>query len=300
MKNSKSLLTIFIITLCFSLVLASTGALFVIAERFFPVAVKSMKDDLLFIGVDKRLCAYSLNEGASYLSFSSLLSDERTELNNSLVLISAKHPICDSLDFSSVCEYKSSDVYFDYCAHEAYRSLADHISKKFNTKLYIMSAFRSEEEQADIYNEQGPDTAQKPGESEHQSGLALDVYVSGYAGASFFKTDVGKYVNSFCSNYGFIIRYPSEAKDVTGIDFEPWHIRYVGRPHSDIIALNSITLEEYLDSLIIDNYYSIGNYVILKTDGSHPIGIPEQYEALTVSPDNCGNYVLTFKLYDKG
>ena len=296
MKTSKNISSIFIITAIFTIILALFALVFAAAERFFPSASMSLKNDLLFIGLEKELTPYTPSKSCTAYSLTELIADKRTECNNSLVIISQKNPIGDDLDFSSVTEYKNSGVLFDTCAHDGYQKLSSYIQERFGKKLYVMSAYRDEKEQSDLYAEQGSDTAQRPGESEHQSGLALDVYVSGFAGASFLKTDVGKYVNSFCHQYGFIIRYPDGAKDITGIDFEPWHIRYVGAPHADIISLNSITLEEYTSSLSLSEYYSYGNYIICKVSPTDTVLAPESYESLVISPDNCGNYILTIFL----
>jgi len=295
MKVSKKYMSVFIVTAVFATVVILASVAFLIMGRYFPVAVTSLQKDLLFIGANRELSVFTLVQDARKHTLTELMSDEKTEFNNSLVLISSRHPIGSELSFASVSEYKNSGVFFDSCAHGSYSELSAYVSEELGNKLYVMSAYRTAEEQDALYKEQGGDTAQRAGESEHQSGLALDVYVSGFAGASFLKSDVGRYVNGYCHKYGFIIRYPDEAKEITGIDFEPWHIRYVGRPHADVISLNGITLEEYLDMLSPDVYYSCGDYVILKTARTEDISVPEGYDSLIISPDNCGNMILTFK-----
>lgn len=59
----------------------------------------------------------------------------------------------------------------------------------------------------------------------------------------------GKWIEKNAWKYGFILRYPSDKTDVTGIQYEPWHIRYVGLPHSTIMQKMNLALEEYLDYL---------------------------------------------------
>ncbi|MET3292533.1 UNVERIFIED_CONTAM: LAS superfamily LD-carboxypeptidase LdcB [Brevibacillus sp. OAP136] len=59
----------------------------------------------------------------------------------------------------------------------------------------------------------------------------------------------GKWLKENAWKYGFILRYPEEKVDITGIQYEPWHYRYVGLPHSAIIQERKFTLEEYLDYL---------------------------------------------------
>jgi len=296
MKKMKNFYSIFIVSIVFTVIIIMVGIAIHFAEKLFPSYILSIKKDLLFIGVQKELHTLEADENFQTNSLAELLSDTKTTFNNSLALISSNHPINTSLNFSSVSEYKDSDVYFDSSAHNDYSNLSEYIYNNFNQKLYVMSAYRTSEEQKELFLTQGPDTAQRPGESEHQSGLALDVYISGYAGASFLKTDIGKYINAYCHKYGFIIRYPDDKKAITGIDFEPWHIRYVGHPHASVISLNQITLEEYLDSFLSDVYYSYKNYIIVKTSNTENIKCPENYLSVVISPDNCGNYIFTFEM----
>ena len=176
----------------------------------------------------------------------------------------------------------------------------ERICNKFGEKLYITSAYRTADEQQALYDEKGSSVAQRPGESEHQTGLAADVAIKGFGGASILKTDAGKYINLHCWNYGFIIRYPDGRKDVTGINYEPWHIRYVGAPHAEYICKNDITLEEYVESLtqnMLFTYDKLPQYAVIKTDGHGDIVVPENYVSCIISPDNCGNYIITFQLY---
>ena len=131
------------------------------------------------------------------------------------------------------------------CILDAYGELAAAVYEKTEEKLYISSGIRDREKQQVLY-EQDPNTATIPGASEHETGLCMDVYVSGFAGDGFIKSEAGLFVNAHGHEYGFIIRYPKHGEEQTGIRFEPWHIRYVGQPHADIIYNNKLTLEEYI------------------------------------------------------
>ena len=97
-----------------------------------------------------------------------------------------------------------------------------------------------------------------------------------------------------CGDFGFIIRYPAGKENITGFNYEPWHIRYVGMPHSKIITEGGITLEEYIDSLEIDNWYSYNNYLISRQNPDN-LKIPSTYKNndIKVSPDNTGYYIIT-------
>lgn len=122
---------------------------------------------------------------------------------------------------------------------------------KDNISLEIASGFRSYEEQKALYNEYKAENGQKkadtfsarPGYSEHQSGMAMDVN-----GADF--SMVGqkdmKWLEKHCAEYGFIIRFPKGKESITGYSYEPWHIRYVGKKAAKEIKKQGICLEEYL------------------------------------------------------
>ena len=90
-----------------------------------------------------------------------------------------------------------------------------------------------------------------PGASEHQIGLALDIISNDYTvlNEGFEKTSAGKWLKKHCKEYGFILRYPRGKEYITGIDYEPWHFRYVGKEAATIIMDNEITLEEFVESI---------------------------------------------------
>lgn len=214
-------------------------------------------------------------------------------IDQSLMLINTEYRLPDDFD-PRISEYKDTGVYMNKCMLEAYAALSASVTEEYGKKLYVSSDFRSAEEQEQLYLED-PLTATEVGASEHQSGLALDVYVARYAGDSFIKSKAGRYVNSKCCKYGFIIRYPSYGEAETGIRFEPWHIRYVGQPHAEIIYNNQLTLEEYILSLQVGEWYEVGEYFICRQSigESGEISLPERFEKCVISPDNTGYYIVT-------
>lgn len=132
--------------------------------------------------------------------------------------------------------------------------------------LYVCSAYRSVDRQKELFNEsmidyvnQGKtyyeaaiETAKSiawPGESEHATGLAMDIVSSDYAGLDEKQgeTDDQKWLMEHCYEYGFILRYPKDKLEDTGIIYEPWHYRYVGVEAALEIRDQGVTLEEYLD-----------------------------------------------------
>ena len=231
--------------------------------------------------------------GFGEYSLEELKKDSRVSFDQSLMLINTKHTLKE--DFvPDVLEYKDTTVYMSRCMIEAYAALSAAVNERTEKKLYVSSDLRSAEEQEALYAED-PLTATLPGASEHQTGLALDVYVAYYSGDGFIKSPSGRFVNSHAHEYGFIIRYPSYAEEVTGIRYEPWHIRYVGHPHSDVIYRNHITLEEYIEILEIGEWYEINGFLVSRQRIGENVTLPETFESCVISPDNTGCYIITVK-----
>ena len=148
-------------------------------------------------------------------------------------------------------------------AYTAYTQMINVMKAEGGTHgLQLVSAYRPYEYQRRLFDNKTRDlvaqghnaavaeglaakSVQRPGASEHQTGLALDVSVSGQLTQDFAATKAGQWLAANAHRFGFIIRYPQYKTEVTQIIFEPWHLRYVGIPHARIIWENGITLEEY-------------------------------------------------------
>lgn len=92
----------------------------------------------------------------------------------------------------------------------------------------------------------------RPGQSEHQSGLAVDISsaeINYQLEETFGDTAAGKWVAEHAHEYGFILRYGKDKEAITGYVFEPWHIRYVGKTAAAEIHESGLALEEYLEQL---------------------------------------------------
>jgi D-alanyl-D-alanine carboxypeptidase len=91
-------------------------------------------------------------------------------------------------------------------------------------------------------------STQIPGASEHQTGLAVDLVSREWLGytltEAFADTAEARWLASRCAEFGFIIRYPKEKESITGIVYEPWHLRYVGIEAARYMTDNQLTLEE--------------------------------------------------------
>ena len=144
-------------------------------------------------------------------------------------------------------------------AADAFHSMAEEAEKQ-GIELVITTAYRSYSFQATLYNNYVARDGQaaadrysaKPGYSEHQTGLAADISSAsvGYRlTAEFAGTAEGKWLSENAHLFGFIIRYPEGKEDITGYQYEPWHIRYVGNVAAAYIHENEIILEEYLKLL---------------------------------------------------
>lgn len=116
--------------------------------------------------------------------------------------------------------------------------------------LFVKSGYRSYIDQKIIYRDysarDGAAAADRysarPGHSEHQTGMAMDLNSLDF---SFADTPEGIWLAAHCAEYGFIIRYPAGCEDKTGYVYEPWHVRYVGEELARKITDSGLCLEEY-------------------------------------------------------
>ena len=132
----------------------------------------------------------------------------------------------------------------------------------------ICSAYRTHEYQDELYQNKifrlvasgvapwdAPAVAARsvavPGTSEHQLGLAVDIIDETYVNLDRWQenTAVQQWLMAHCTDYGFILRYPNEKSDITGIIYEPWHYRFVGVSTAKAVAESGLCFEEYLNAL---------------------------------------------------
>lgn len=139
-------------------------------------------------------------------------------------------------------------------------------------KLYLKSAYRSWKTQNTMYTNRlkknkGKDDGwvSKPGASDHQTGLGCDVLNYAWTqkdgmNEKFAQTAEAQWMAAHCHEYGFVIRYPKDKVAITEINYEPWHLRYVGVPVAAYMAENNLCLEEFCEQLwtAIDEYIARG------------------------------------------
>lgn len=225
------------------------------------------------------------------ISPEALLADERCVWEQSMLLVNEAHLLPEGFD-AEISPYKDTDVWMNTCMQEAYAALADEVRERFGQSLYVRSAYRTAEEQQEELKADD-ELAAPIGASEHQTGLAIDVYLPYYAGMAILKTEAGRWINDHSWEYGFIIRYPSYGTAETGFPFEPWHLRYVGAPHAEIMAKGCLTLEEYVPMLTPGVFYHYGGYLISRQQGD-TLSVPETFRSVVISTDNTGCWILTF------
>ncbi|AIQ77073.1 MULTISPECIES: D-Ala-D-Ala carboxypeptidase VanY [Paenibacillus] len=224
-----------------------------------------------------------------------------------LLLVNRQYPVHeDSVKPDIVTLYEQADLVQGYGLLDTSIRLSESVAHKFNKMVkaaekegvnhfLISSGYRDFEEQEKLYQEKGSDYALPAQYSEHNLGLSLDI---GSSQAEMSKAPEGKWLQKNAWKYGFILRYPKDKTEITGIKYEPWHFRYVGLPHSAIIHEKGLVLEQYLDflkenkeiSTTVDgkaytvSYFPVSKYTTIK--------IPQEGQYMT-SGDNMDGIIVT-------
>jgi D-alanyl-D-alanine carboxypeptidase len=232
-------------------------------------------------------------EGSDAKSLNECLKDERVTKDNTLILVNLDHPLPEGYE-ADLEEYNGAQMH--PLMVQNYIAMRDAVQKKTGIRIYVSSDYRTAEKQAELLEYYGPNRAAPVGCSEHEAGLSLDVYASQYASYEFLNSPAGRMVNRICHEYGFVIRYEADKTEVTGFDYEPWHLRYVGAPHAELIAKSGLAYEEYINALTPETWYAYENYRILRTNNIEEITLPTNFISCHISPDNTGYYIVTVEL----
>ncbi|REK75158.1 M15 family metallopeptidase [Paenibacillus paeoniae] len=176
-----------------------------------------------------------------------------------LLLVNKDHPVPDSLkpELEAVSLVRNSELIDGFSVLDNTVLLSPRLVDKFRTMIkdaakegvvqfMISSGYRNKEKQEELYRTMGAKLALPAGYSEHNLGLSMDI---GSSQAEMNRAPEGKWLKDHSWKYGFILRYPEDKTAVTGIQYEPWHFRYVGLPHSAIMWEKNLVLEQYLDFL---------------------------------------------------
>lgn len=147
----------------------------------------------------------------------------------------------------------NKDKYLVKEARINFEKLSNDAAKK-HLSIIAVSTYRNYQYQENLFSnyikEKGLEHtlkySAKPGHSEHQTGLAVDVMGSNKDYNLFENTKEFKWMINNCYKYGFILRYPKGKENITGFSYEPWHYRYVGKKVAKYIYKNNLTLEEFI------------------------------------------------------
>ena len=199
-----------------------------------------------------------------------------------LLLANAENPLPQ--DWSIQTEEVQNGYEMDKRAAPAMREMIQ-AAKEDGVELMLCSAYRSVEKQQQLFDrsqqaymaqgrseeEAYATTATEtaiPGTSEHQTGLAADIVTPTYQmlDAGFADTPAGQWLSEHAAEYGFVLRYPQDKQEVTGIIYESWHYRFVGKTHAKLMKESGLCLEEYLQQELPEGY----------TGASEPYDLPKQ------------------------
>ncbi|WP_312046938.1 M15 family metallopeptidase [Anaerotignum sp.] len=205
----------------------------------------------------------------SQINKTQISKKENTDVWN-LVLVNKDHPLKE--DFSvKLTQIKNGHAIDERALSDLQAMLDD--ARAVGLSPFICSSYRTNEKQTMLYNNQvnqykmqgySEEAARVeagkwvavPGTSEHQLGLAVDIVATSYQvlDQQQENTPEQRWLMENCYKYGFILRYPVEKSDITGIGYEPWHYRYVGKEAAAEITKAGICLEEYLDERGYNEY----------------------------------------------
>ena len=152
-------------------------------------------------------------------------------------------------------DYSCQDVAYMELRSEALQAYYQWCQAAQEQGIYIraIAGYRSYDYQAGLWNynagiygeEYADQYYARPGQSEHNSGLAVDITFNGYNFNEIELYDGYEWILSSAHEYGFILRYPEDKQDITRYGYESWHFRYVGKEAAEVIYRNNWTLEEY-------------------------------------------------------
>ncbi|OPH62101.1 D-Ala-D-Ala carboxypeptidase VanY [Paenibacillus ferrarius] len=224
-----------------------------------------------------------------------------------LLLVNKDYPVPSGGDVSeAVTLLEHKELLNGFIVLDKTIQLSPDLVKKFSTmigaaakdgvsRFLISSGYRNHKEQNKLYQQMGAKYALPAGYSEHNLGLSLDI---GSTQSEMSHAPEGKWLIKNAWRYGFILRYPADKTAITGIQFEPWHFRYVGLPHSAIMQEKNFVLEEYLDFLkekktfttVVDHQtYEISYYPVAQNK-TIPVPANGRYQ---ISGNNVDGVIVT-------
>ncbi|MGM9942016.1 MAG: D-alanyl-D-alanine carboxypeptidase family protein [Bulleidia sp.] len=223
-----------------------------------------------------------------------------------LILVNADHPLHMEYSQSPVpADPAFPDITVSYSLQQAYRNTMHAIHA--GNRIVPVSGLRPHQTQVDLYNssleENGIEFTQKyvakPGCSEHETGLALDVGENrehiDFIRPDFPYSGICQVFRETAPYFGMIERYGRSKQNITGISHEPWHFRYVGYPHASYITSQSLCLEEYIDLVRchpINNPLYIENHTVFFMPWDQELVLPA-HTGFTYSGNNVDGMIIT-------
>lgn len=183
-------------------------------------------------------------------------SKPAVNLNTSYILVNKYNYLEETYEPENLQEissqYALNGMKLVSYAKDAFEEMSK-AAKKEGLSIVAMSTYRDYNYQTTLYNnyakQDGKEKADtysgRPGYSEHQTGLAVDVYNMKESYTNFEKTKEFTWMEENAYKYGFILRYPQNKEKETGYEYESWHYRYVGKEIAEYIKNNNISYEEY-------------------------------------------------------
>lgn len=319
-QRNLKLLRFLVLPLCFAVIAGCFICYYTVWSPAVPTSV----------GPDTRetaLTNFSDDLGvASELRFTTIEKDREALSRGSLVLVNGNTRWEADKTDTMVPVYDNSIPSYQLSGSEL--QLQEEVIGPFNEMMenfvritgfqdvMISECYRSKEAQTKAYkqaagiygSEETKKMVARPGYSEHHTGyaVALSLYTKGTV-MDFLGTDDCAWLLRNCTRYGFVLRYPEGKEEITGYYYQPWHLRYVGRPHAYLMNLKQYCLEEYLEYV---SHYTFGGNHIQVTDNLNqkyeiyyvpaqetvtnvPVPMDREY---TISGDNKAGFIVTVAL----
>ena len=260
-KNRKTVVLVQKLLLLFCLIFMITISIMLIFSK-----INNLLDSESALSV-KGQTIYLRNENQSNLQSPSTntISQGTSDLPWYLTLINSENPIDDNYQIT-LTRLRNKQAIDSRCYPELQAMMDD--CRAAGLSPIICSSYRTYDKQEELFEQQvqefinqgyGKLDAQRkaagavarPGTSEHEIGLAIDIVDESNQRLNQYQenTAVQRWLMQNSWRYGFILRYPSDKTDITGIQYEPWHYRFVGKEAAKEIYENNWTLEEYLNQM---------------------------------------------------
>lgn len=226
--------------------------LIIIATTLFKITLK-------YVIKEKKVKTITTQETSSIPEIQEEIpQDKKEEKDWRLLLVNKENKVPD--DYNPELANIEEDLFFDVRAVDELKQMLVDMKEDGVTGIWIQSSYRTIERQEKLfqnkvkeYRKQGyseeeaeklaQTIVQKPENSEHNIALSVDF---NYVNEEFDKTKAFQWLEENAMNYGFILRYPKDKIEITGVNYEPWHWRYVGKEHAKEIKKQGYCLEEYV------------------------------------------------------